>query len=104
MMVVASVALAGSVTGSTPRLTAEGAMKQYVANQARGHTNYPNLTYKLGDCRRLFAKPWLAWGCRYMMNFGGASPTHCYTLTVGIKRLAASSYRGTVRGSGVCPS
>jgi hypothetical protein len=77
-------------------------MRQFVANQARGYTNFPNITYKLGHCKRLFAKPWLAWGCKYELNFGGSSPTHCYTLTIGIKRLSDSSYRGTVRGSGEC--
>jgi hypothetical protein len=102
-MLVAGVALAGSVTGSTPRLTAEAAMKQYVANQARGYTNYPNITYKLGQCKRLFVKPWVAWGCAYQLNFGGSFPTHCYTLTIAIKHLS-DSYRGTVRRQAECPS
>jgi hypothetical protein len=78
-------------------------MKQFVTNLARNSMkNNPGLTYNLGQCKRLFVRPWLAWRCAYKVNFGGSSVTHCQTLTISIKRLAEASYRGTVRDEGGC--
>jgi len=102
VLVVASLALAGSVTGSTPRTTADAAMKQYVTNQVHNYKNFPGMTYQLGGCKRLFVKPWLAWRCAYQLHYDAGSPIHCYTLTIAIKRIPGEMYRGTVRRAGCC--
>jgi hypothetical protein len=51
-------------------------------------------TYKVGTCRVLHRKPWLAYGCEYRVH---GIPTQCLNLvTVAVKRLTVGRYRAAV--------
>lgn len=91
---IPAAASAGDVIASTPREAALAASKQFAAHDVRVHPNYP-LMYKLGTCRRLFSKPWVAWRCTYALEgYGPNEPFECDSLTVAVKRLSDGTYRG----------
>ena len=99
---------AGSVIGATPRAAALAATAKYAAHEVKVfHPNVPGMTYKLGNCKLLFRRPWVAWGCAYETDGG---PLDCVVVKLALKQLPEASYRATVAGlvrvthSSPCPS
>ena len=113
LLLCASPASAGSVIGATPRAAALAATAKYAAHEIQVfHPNYPGLTYKLGNCKLLFRRPWVAWGCAYETGALGpevGAPRECVVLKLALKRLLEANYRATVAGivrithSSLCP-
>ena len=96
LSIYASPASAGSVTGATARAAALAATEKYAAHEIQVfHPNDPGLTYKPGNCKLLFRRPWVAWGCEYQTD---RSPLDCVVLKLALKRLSDANYQATVAG------
>ena len=97
-----SPASTGSVIGATPRAAALAATAKYAAHEIQVfYPNHPGLTYKLGNCKLLFRRPWVAWGCAYETGVLGpqaGAPRECVVLKLALKRLPEANYRATVAG------
>ena len=82
-------AVAG-VIGPTPQAAAIAATKKFVLHDLKAW-NRPGATYRLGTCRVLHRKPWVAYGCEYQVY---GIPSECLNLlTLGVKRLPDGTYR-----------
>lgn len=80
------------VVGPTAVTAARTATKKYVEHDI--HAWARPATYKLGACRVLFRRLWLAYGCQYRVH---GLPNECLDqVTVAVKRLPDGQYRGTV--------
>lgn len=80
------------VVAPTAQAAARAATKKFVEHDLRGRP----ATYKLGTCRVLHRKPWLAYGCEYRVY--GLSDQCLDIVIVAVKRQPDGRYRGTEVG------
>lgn len=82
------------VVAPTARAAALAATKKFVEHDIRAWAR--PATYRLGTCRVLHRKPWLAYGCEYRVQ---GIPGECLNfVTVAVKRLPDGEYRGAEVG------
>jgi hypothetical protein len=80
------------VAAPTAQAAARAATKKFVEHDLRGRP----ATYKLGTCRVLHRKPWLAYGCEYRVY--GLLDQCLNIVIVAVRRQPDGQYRGTEVG------